>query len=45
VFVVMFVWTVDKFVEPQDVSRIMAEFYSIEGLGSALIEFCPRAEI
>ena len=37
VFVVMFVWTVDKFVEPQHASRIMAEFYSIAGVGSALI--------
>jgi putative oxidoreductase len=37
VFVVMFVWTVDKFVEPQHASKIMAEFYSIGGVGSALI--------
>jgi len=37
VFVVMFAWTVDKFVEPQHASKIMAEFYSIGGVGSALI--------
>jgi putative oxidoreductase len=37
VFLVMFVWTVDKFVEPQHASKIMAEFYSLGGLGTAII--------
>jgi hypothetical protein len=30
---------------PQHAARIVAEFYSIGGLGSAFIEFCPWAEI
>jgi len=37
VFVVMFVWTIDKFVEPQHASKIMAAFYSISGVGEVLI--------
>lgn len=45
VFVVMFVWTVDKFVEPQHASKIMAEFYSIGGVGSALIYLLGAIEI
>jgi uncharacterized membrane protein YkgB len=45
VFVVMFVWTVDKFVEPQHASKIMAEFYSIGGVGSALIYLIGAIEL
>jgi putative oxidoreductase len=45
VFVVMFVWTVDKFVEPQHASRIMAEFYSLGGVGSALIYLIGAIEL
>ena len=37
VFVVMFVWTVDKFIEPQHASKIMAAFYSISGVGDVLV--------
>jgi putative oxidoreductase len=44
VFVVMFVWTVDKFVEPQHASKIMTEFYSIGGVGSALIYLLAAVE-
>ena len=32
VFLVMFVWTIDKFVEPQHASKIMAEFYLVSGV-------------
>jgi uncharacterized membrane protein YkgB len=45
VFVVMFVWTVDKFVEPQHASKIMAEFYSLGGVGSALIYLIGAIEL
>lgn len=45
VFVVMFVWTIDKFVEPQHASRIMAEFYSIGGIGSAVIYTLAALEL
>jgi len=41
----MFVWTVDKFVEPQHASRIMAEFYSLGGVGSALIYLIGAIEL
>jgi putative oxidoreductase len=37
VFAVMFIWTIDKFVEPQHASRVMAEFYSIGGIGNAVV--------
>ena len=37
VFMVMFVWTVDKFIEPQRASKIMAAFYSISGVGDVLV--------
>jgi hypothetical protein len=33
----MFIWTIDKFVEPQHASSVMAEFYSIGGIGNAVI--------
>jgi putative oxidoreductase len=45
VFLVMFVWTIDKFVEPQHASRIMAEFYSIGSVGSALIYVLATLEL
>jgi putative oxidoreductase len=35
VFVVILVWTIDKFVEPQHASKIMADFYSIGGMSNA----------
>jgi putative oxidoreductase len=45
VFAVMFGWTIDKFVEPQHASRIMAEFYSIGGAGNALIYVLATLEL
>lgn len=37
VFAVMFIWTIDKFVEPQHASSILAQFYSIGGIGDAVV--------
>jgi putative oxidoreductase len=37
VFVVMLAWTIDKFVEPQNAANILAQFYSIGGIGNAVI--------
>ncbi|HKL49202.1 MAG TPA: hypothetical protein VJ882_06060 [Desulfuromonadales bacterium] len=34
VFLVMFMWTVDKFLRPEHASSVFANFYSIEGLGN-----------
>jgi putative oxidoreductase len=45
VFLVMFVWTIDKFVEPQHASRIMAEFYLVSGVGSAVIYLLAVIEL
>ena len=45
VFLVMFMWTIDKFVEPQHASRIMAEFYLLGGIGSALVYLLAAIEL
>ena len=45
VFAVMFIWTIDKFVEPQHASRVMAEFYSIGGIGNAVFYFLAVLEL
>jgi putative oxidoreductase len=45
VFVVMLVWTIDKFVEPRHASKIMAEFYSIGGVGDTLIYVLAALEL
>ncbi len=34
VFVVMFIWTVDKFVRPEHAAKIFTNFYFIGGLGN-----------
>ncbi len=34
VFVVMFIWTLDKFVRPEHTAKIFTNFYFIEGLGN-----------
>jgi len=45
VFLVMFVWTVDKFVEPQHASKIMAEFYLAGGVGNFVIYLLATIEL
>lgn len=37
VFVVMFAWTVDKFVDPGHAAKIFDKFYSIGGVGEDII--------
>jgi putative oxidoreductase len=37
VFVVMFMWTLDKFVNPAHTAAVMKKFYFLEGLGTPLI--------
>jgi putative oxidoreductase len=41
----MFVWTVNKFIESQHASRIMAEFYLVGGVGSAVIYLLAAIEL
>ncbi len=36
VFIVMFFWTLDKFVQPEHAAVVFANFYGIEGLGAGL---------
>jgi putative oxidoreductase len=45
VFLVMFVWTVDKFVEPQHASKIMEQFYLIGGVTSILVYLLAVIEL
>ena len=45
VFLVMFMWTTDKFVEPQHASKIMAEFYLVGGVGSAIVYLLATIEL
>lgn len=37
VFLVMAVWTLDKFVRPEHAARIFAHFYRIDGMGTFII--------
>ncbi|MEM1309572.1 MAG: hypothetical protein AAF892_11260 [Cyanobacteria bacterium P01_D01_bin.71] len=37
IFVVMFIWTLDKFLKPEHASQVFAAFYGLSGLGTGLI--------
>ena len=37
IFVVMLMWTLDKFLNPGHAGKIFSNFYGIEGLGSGLL--------
>ena len=37
VFIVLFVWTLDKFINPAHSSKIFQHFYGIEGLGESIV--------
>lgn len=37
VFVVMFVWTLDKFVAPDHAARVFEHFYQLEGMGPGIL--------
>jgi len=45
VFVVMAVWTLDKFVNPAHAAAIFEKFYAIPGAGSALIWTLAALEV
>jgi putative oxidoreductase len=45
VFVVMLVWTIDKFVEPQHASKIMEHFYFIKGVSNSMIYVVGSIEL
>lgn len=37
VFIVMFIWTLDKFLKPEHASQVFAAFYGLQGVGGTLI--------
>jgi uncharacterized membrane protein YkgB len=45
VFVVMFIWTVDKFARPEHAAKIFAGFYFIGGLGNAAVYLIGGVEM
>lgn len=45
VFLVMFIWTVDKFIRPSHASSVFASFYFIEGLGNLPIYILGSVEL
>ncbi|MDO9461355.1 MAG: hypothetical protein Q7N95_14765, partial [Alphaproteobacteria bacterium] len=44
VFLVMFVWTVDKFIDPGHASKVYEHFYFLGGFGPTLIIMIGIAE-
>ncbi len=36
VFIVMFMWTIDKFINPEHTARVFEKFYQIGGLGELI---------
>ncbi|MDT8423343.1 MAG: hypothetical protein RQ724_06185 [Desulfuromonadales bacterium] len=45
IFIVMFVWTLDKFVRPEHAAKVFAGFYAIGGLGSLPIYLIGGVEL
>lgn len=37
VFLVMFMWTLDKFIQPEHAAAVFAKFYFISGLGNTIV--------
>ena len=37
IFVLMFAWTVDKFVRPQHAGHIFEQFYGLKGIGTTVV--------
>lgn len=45
VFIVMFMWTLDKLVNVQHASRVFENFYGLDGLGSGVMAAIGVAEL
>lgn len=45
VFVVMFIWTIDKFIRPEHAAKIFAGFYFIGGLGALPVYLIGALEL
>lgn len=44
VFIVMAVWTLDKFLRPEHAAAVFEHFYGLEGLGTTLVYALAAAE-
>ncbi len=45
VFLVMFMWTLDKFVNPEHASKVYEHFYGLSGVGGILMRAIGAAEL
>lgn len=45
VFVVMFVWTIDKFVNPQHTAAVFSKFYMVDGLSFGISYFIGAIQL
>jgi putative oxidoreductase len=45
VFVVMLIWTIDKFIRPAHAASVYEHFYFIRGLGPAMVYLIGAAEL
>ena len=45
VFIVMFIWTIDKFVQPAHSAKVYESFYFISGLGNNIIYIIGGVEL
>lgn len=45
VFVVMLMWTLDKFINPEHSAAIFANFYGITGLGASMVMILATLEL
>lgn len=45
VFIVMFMWTLDKFVQPEHTAGVFANFYGLSGLGPSIFMILGAAQL
>lgn len=45
VFIVMLMWTLDKFINPGHADKVFANFYGLEGLGSGIFTALASAQL
>ena len=45
VFIVMVMWTLDKFVQPEHTAGVFANFYGLSGLGSSIFMLIGAAQL
>ena len=45
VFIVMLMWTLDKFIQPEHAGKVFENFYGLAGLGSTIFMFIGLVEL